>query len=193
MENLEALEITLQVAKIFDDLGVPYVVGGSMASIIHGMIRTTMDVDLVVDLGQEHVGDLLSKLNQDFYADESMIRNAIQQNSSFNLIHLNSIFKVDVFIPKNRLFDRQQLDRRIAQSFDSKGDSKLWVLTAEDIILAKLDWFRMGGEISERQWRDILGVVKTQGSNLDTQYLEESASLLGVADLLETALKEINS
>lgn len=154
----EAIRVTLLVTALLDQLGVPYVIGGSMASIIHGMLRTTMDVDIVADVRSEHVPFLVTELQDVFYLDEPMIRQAIQRRSSFNLIHLRTMFKVDIFVPKGRPFDRQQLDRRISEQMDAEGEAKLWVLSAEDVILAKLEWFRLGGEVSERQWRDILGV-----------------------------------
>lgn len=191
MADSEALQITLLVTGVLDDLGIPYVIGGSMASIIHGMLRTTMDVDIVADMQPEHVSPFVAKLQDAFYADETAIRQAIQRRSSFNLIHLTTMFKVDVFLPKERAFDQQQLKRRMAEPIGPDADAQVWVLTAEDVVLAKLDWFRLGGEISERQWRDILGVVKTQQARLDLDYLRQWAQDLGVADLLERALEEI--
>ncbi len=192
MAESEALQVTLLVTKVFDALGVPYVIGGSMASIIHGMLRTTMDVDIVADIQMEQVSSFMAGLQNAFYADESMIRQATQRHSSFNLIHLTTMFKVDIFIPKDRPFDQQQLNRRISERIADDSDEQIWVLSAEDIVLAKLDWFRLGGEVSERQWRDILGVLKTQQSNLDVGYLRQWAEILGVTDLMERALEEMH-
>jgi hypothetical protein len=189
----EALQVTLLVTNLLDELGVPYVIGGSMASIIHGMLRTTMDVDIVADLQPEQVAPFVTGLQDAFYADEQMIQQAIQQRGSFNLIHLSTMFKVDIFIPKGRPFDQQQLNRRIAEPVGPDSAEQIWVLSAEDVILAKLDWFRLGGEVSERQWRDILGVLKTQQATLDIDYLQQWAQSLGVADLMEHALEELTS
>lgn len=191
MVDSEALQVTLLVTNLFDELNIPYVIGGSMASIIHGMLRTTMDVDIVADIQPEQVAPFISGLQDAFYADEQMIQQAVQRRSSFNLIHLNTMFKVDIFIPKKRPFDQQQLDRRIAEQIGPDSDEQIWVLSAEDIILAKLDWFRLGGEVSERQWRDILGVLKTQQEVLDIEYLQQWAHSLGVADLMARALEEL--
>ena len=116
------------------------------------------------------------------------MREAIAQRHSFNLIHLDSMFKVDIFLPAGP-FGQQQLRRRTAERLDSESDSRLWVLSPEDVILAKLEWFRQGGEVSERQWRDVVGVVKAQPA-LDEAYLREWAGVLGVADLLRRALGE---
>lgn len=192
MIDSEALQVTLLVTNLLDELRIPYVIGGSMASIIHGMLRTTMDVDIVADIQPEQVSSFVSGLQGAFYADEQMIQQAIQRQSSFNLIHLSTMFKVDIFIPKRRPFDHQQLGRRVAEQIRPDSDEQIWVLSAEDIVLAKLDWFRLGGEVSERQWRDILGVLKTQQGALDIDYLKQWAQSLGVADLMERALEELN-
>ena len=191
MIESEVLQVTLLVTNLLDDLGIPYVIGGSMASIIHGMLRTTMDVDIVADIHPEKVSSFASKLQDAFYVDEQMIQQAIQRQSSFNLIHLNSMFKVDIFIPKARPFDNQQLSRRVAEKISPDSDAQIWVLSPEDIVLAKLDWFRIGGEISERQWRDILGVLKTQQNSLDIAYLKQWAQSLSVGDLMDRALDEL--
>jgi hypothetical protein len=193
MIDSQTLNVMLLVTGVLDDLAVPYVIGGSMASIIHGMIRTTMDADIVADLKSEQVDRFVASLREQFYVDETAVHQAINKQSSFNLIHLTTMFKVDIFIPKNRAFDQQQLKRRINEKVSSETDKSVWVLSAEDIILAKLDWFRLGGEVSERQWRDVLGVIKTQELSLDIPYLQEWAQQLGIADLLARALDEISS
>jgi hypothetical protein len=191
--NSEAIQGTQLVTNVLDSLGIRYVIGGSIASIVHGMLRTTMDVDIVADLPLTFVDQFLTGLQGAFYADEQMIRQAIQRRSSFNLIHLQTMFKVDIFIPKERPFDQQQLNRRISEQIGENPDERLWVLTAEDVVLAKLDWFRLGGETSERQWRDILGVMKTQQATLDMAYLEQWAKSLAVSDLLARALQELHN
>ena len=192
MVDSETLNVMLLVTDVLDELTVPYVIGGSMASIIHGMIRTTMDADIVADLKSEQVGQFVASLRERFYVDETAVHQALNQHGSFNLIHLTTMFKVDIFIPKNRAFDRQQLKRRISEKIASDSNKSVWVLSAEDIILAKLDWFRLGGEVSERQWRDVLGVIKTQESTLDIPYLQEWSQQLGIADLLVRVLDEIS-
>lgn len=193
MIDSETLNVMLLVTDVLDELTVPYVIGGSMASIIHGMIRTTMDADIVADLKTEQVGQFVASLQEQFYVDETAVHQAINQRGSFNLIHLTTMFKVDIFIPKNRAFDQQQLKRRISEKIASETEKSVWVLSAEDIILAKLDWFRLGGEVSERQWRDVLGVIKTQESALDISYLQEWSQQLDIADLLARALDELST
>lgn len=192
MADSEAIDVTLLVTDVLDELNIPYVIGGSMASIIHGMLRTTMDVDIVADMQSAHVQPFAAALQDAFYADEQMIRQAVQQRSSFNLIHLQTMFKVDVFLTKTRAFDRQQLTRRMAAPVSDDESKQIWVLSPEDVVLAKLDWFRMGGEASERQWRDILGVLKTQQGRLDIAYLRQWARALDLTELMERALHEMD-
>lgn len=189
MIDSQALKVTTRLTDILDEMGIAYVIGGSMASIIHGILRTTHDVDIVAAIGLNQVSELVERLEGAFYLDEPTIRQAIERHSSFNLIHLDSMFKVDIFIPRNHPFDRQQLERRQERQLGGDSGQGIWVSTAEDIVLAKLEWFRSGGEISERQWRDILGVLKTQGGSLDVGYLQYWAATLEVSDLLERALE----
>lgn len=193
MANTEAVRITLLVTGVLDALSIPYVIGGSMASILHGMLRTTMDVDIVADIQPSQVDPFVAAFQDAFYADDQMIRQAVQRRSSFNLIHLKTMFKVDVFLTKARAFDQQQLTRRVAVSMGDDESESAWVLSAEDIVLAKLDWFRMGGESSERQWRDILGVLKAQQKQLDIPYLWQWAEELDLMLLMERALHEMNA
>lgn len=192
MIDSEALGVTRQVTAALDALGVSYVIGGSFASMVHGMVRATMDADIVADLRPLHAAALIEALGAPFYTPgEPAVRQAIEQRGSFNLIHLATMFKIDIFVPTGRPFDRQQLDRRIGEQVGDRPDERLWILSAEDVILAKLEWFRLGGEVSERQWRDVLGVIKTQAPVLDIAYLREWAESLEVGDLLERAWGEV--
>jgi hypothetical protein len=186
----EPVEATMLVIHALDQLDVPYVIGGSLASAVHGVVRATMDTDIVADLHMEHAQPLADALSGIFYADAEMIKDAIEHHSSFNLIHLATMFKVDVFIPKGREFDQLQIRRRTSQTISTDPEETAFVATAEDTILAKLEWYRMGGEVSDRQWRDILGILKVQAENLDLAYLRTWAGNLGVSDLLERALKQ---
>jgi hypothetical protein len=184
------IEVMTAVADTFDRFEIVYVIGGSMASAYYGVGRSTLDVDFVADVRPEHILALADSLSHDFYLDEQAIQTAIERRSSFNLIHLATMFKVDVFIPGVRDFDRLQLNRRITAAIGPEGEQQVYLLTAEDVVLAKLDWYRLGGELSDRQWRDILGVLLSQKSRLDVDYLRVNADGLGVSDLLERAFRE---
>ncbi len=186
----EATRITLLVTQTLERLGVPYAVGGSFASSLHGVMRSTLDVDIVTDMRLEHIPALIAALSKEFYADDEMMRGAIEHRSSFNLIHYETAFKVDIFIRKLRAFDQMQLERSRATVIATDPEESIYVASPEDTILAKLEWYHMGGEISDRQWRDILGVLKTRAGELDLAYLKKWAIELKVTDLLERALKE---
>ncbi|MEZ4727953.1 MAG: hypothetical protein R3E79_12560 [Caldilineaceae bacterium] len=183
-----ALTVTLDVVAVLEQLQIPYLVGGSMASALHGFSRTTLDSDLVADIRPEHVPSLVQQLGDRYYISDSSIHDAIRHRSSFNLIHLATMFKVDIFLPKARQFDRDQMRQRRQYVVATNPERTAYVASPEDTILAKLEWYRLGGEVSDRQWRDILGVIQIQGDRLDLRYLRQGAAGLGVADLLQRAL-----
>jgi hypothetical protein len=186
----DSIRVTLLVTDVFEKMGVRYAVGGSLSSSLHGVMRSTLDVDIVADLRMEHIQTLVAALSPEFYADDEMMRDAIEHHSSFNLIHYETSFKVDVFIPKLRQFDQMQLQRRTTATITTDPEHSLYVTSPEDVILSKLEWYRMGGEVSDRQWRDILGVMKMKPGQLDLAYLRRWAKELKVEDLLERALTE---
>ena len=189
MQN-EPVEVTLKVTGILEKLGIPYVIGGSLASTLYGMVRTTQDSDIVTEMRAEHIQSFVAALRDEFFVDEEMIAESIQRNSSFNIIHRETMFKVDVFIPRPRPFLQSQLARAQKQTFTFETEVSAKFASPEDTILSKLEWYRMGGEVSDRQWRDILGVLKTRAGELDLEYLRKWSNELKVSDLLERTLNE---
>jgi hypothetical protein len=189
MQN-EPVEVTLRVTGVFEKLGVPYLISGSLASTLYGMVRTTQDSDIVAEMRLEHLKPFVATLQDEFYVDDEMIAESIQHNSSFNIIHRETMFKVDIFIPRPRPFLQSQLARAQKQTFTFETEVSARFASPEDTILSKLEWYRMGGEVSDRQWRDILGVLKTKSDELDIDYLKKWAGELKVSDLLERVLKE---
>jgi hypothetical protein len=187
----EPIAVTLAVTTAFDDLGLRYLVGGSLASSVHGIPRSTEDVDLLVELPGRHVDALAAALSPSFYVDADMIRDAVLRRSSFNVIHLATMFKVDVFVSDGSpLLLEEMIRAEIVQLGDPPRDVR--VCTAEDIVVQKLEWFRQGGGVSERQWRDLLGVLRVRSGRLDLEYTTRWARHLGVESLLERALAEVD-
>lgn len=189
MQN-EPLEVTLKVTGVLEKLGVPYLISGSLASTLYGMIRTTQDADIVAEMRLEHLAPFVAALQDEFYLDEEMIVAAIRRHASFNIIHRETMFKVDIFIPRSRPYLRAQLARAQRETFVFESEVSAQFASPEDTILSKLEWYRMGGEVSERQWRDVLGVLKIRAGSLDLDYLRKWAAELQIGDLLECALKE---
>ncbi len=188
----EPLDVTLRVTQVLGDLDIPYFITGSLASALYGVARTTQDADIVADLKEEHVERLVAALQDEFYIDEEAVRKAVRERRSFNLIHLATMFKVDIFVCRAEGFDRSRLSRRVALVVgpDPKAKAKTYFATPEDAVLAKLDGNEKGGRISDRQWQDVLGMLKVSGQRLDVEYMRVWADRLGVADLLERALAD---
>jgi hypothetical protein len=175
------------------ELGVRHYVGGSIASSAHGVARASIDADVVAELRPEHAERLCSALLGAYYVPEARVRDGIARRASFNVIHLETMLKVDVFVSKDRPFDRRAMDRARPSSPQTADEHALPLASAEDTVLAKLEWFRRGGETSERQWSDVLGVLRAGGPSLDRRYLEDGARELAVSDLLVRALTEEGS
>ena len=175
-----------RVAEVLEALDVQWAVGGSFASSVHGEPRSTNDIDVIAALRLPHVPALASGLGDGFYLDTASIERAIADRGSFNVIDQSSIVKVDVFVPPPGALGEGQLLRRRRQELPGGGST--FVLSAEDIVLQKLRWYELGGRVSERQWRDLVAVLRSGG--LDSEYLSRSAASAGLGDLLSEALRE---
>lgn len=186
------LSVLSEVVRILEGQAVDYVLVGSMASSLHGMYRATADIDFLADIKPNQVLPLLNALQDHFYVDEQAVRQAVAQHRSFNAIHFGSVFKVDIFIPKTDEFSRKQLERRELRKIAPDLDQEVYVATAEDTILAKLRWYRAGGEVSTNQWNDVLGVLGASEKDLDKEYLQEWADKLKVHDLLDRAFTDVS-
>lgn len=183
------LALVEQLAAIFDALDLPYALGGSMASSLLGEPRTTVDVDLAVQLDEALGEALIERVTADFYVPVEAARNAIRAHSSFNLIDTASALKVDLFVLGDGLLDRMQIERRVQVQLTS-GSGGIWVTSGEDQVLRKLDWFRQGAAASDRQWRDVVGILRVSGPAMDVAYLRATAAMVGLTSNLDAALEE---
>jgi hypothetical protein len=188
-----SLAVVLHVVDILEELGVRYHLGGSFASAIHGVPRQTMDADLIVDLDGGTVVRLVERLRDRFYVDLDTAQEAVANRGSFNSIHLTSGFKVDFFVKGTGEFDDVELARGEITQISSDPPRSAYVKSAEDTVLRKLQWYRSGGEVSDRQWRDVLGVLMAAGGELDWPYIRDWALRLGVADLLDRAKSQVEN
>ncbi len=184
----DPIEVAVAFTRVLDELGVAYVIGGSMASSVHGEPRTTNDVDLVADLRSEHVNRLATALGRDYYMSTDAARAAVRARGSFNVIHVKKAVKVDIFIAGNDPLNLARL--RDKTRVQVSADAHLWIDTPEHSVLRKLEWFRRGGEVSERQWRDVVAMLRVQGERLDRTRLRDWSARLRVGDLLERAFAE---
>ena len=189
-ESDDLIDALAPVVDALRKLQVRHYVGGSLASSFHGAPRSTMDVDLVAELGEQKISDFVKCFGDEFYLSEAAIRDAVKCRTCFNLIHLPSSFKVDIFVSRERPFD---LDSMHCAEPARLGDSKsveVPIATAEDTIISKLEWFRLTNETSERQWDDVSRLLKLLGETADAAYLQRAAAAVGVEDLLKRLMRQ---
>jgi hypothetical protein len=188
--NEEAIGVVHHVVSALERLGIVYALAGSWASSFHGKMRTTHDADVCVEPFPGKEEAFCSALGDDYYVSIDAVRQAIRKHHTFNVIYTLTGFKVDLFIAKPRLYDQALLARRQPGLLPASSGPPVQIVSAEDVILLKLEWYRIGGESSETQWNDILGVLDRQTSTLDQAYLVRWADALGVTDLLDRARQE---
>ena len=182
---------TLQeLAATLDRLRIPYAVTGSLAGDLHGRIRFTRDVDIIVDLPPARAEELFGALEGAYYVPRDFARQAIAAGSGFNVLHLATGLKFDLFPVGPRAIDREQLARRVVARHPAAPEVPLSFVSAEVLILRKLAWYQLGGRVSDQQWKDVQGVLEANSGRLDLDYLRRTGPELGVAELLELALQE---
>jgi hypothetical protein len=182
--------VALRIADALDAVGVGYFVGGSVASSIYGEPRTTNDVDFVIDMPLGKVDEFVQLLGSDFEVDVAMLRDAVLHGRSANAFYLPTVLKIDFFGHPHGPYDEIEFSRRSPVAV--RDGRTLVVKAPEDTILRKLLWYREGGEVSDRQWRDILGVLRAQRDSLNTEYLRTWAQRLKVTDLLNRGRVEVD-
>jgi hypothetical protein len=189
----DPIEIAVEFAELLERLGIRYLVGGSLASSVHGEPRSTNDVDVVADFSQADVAPFLKALGPGYYVDETAVRGAMRSGGSFNVIHMDTAVKVDVFVAGADPFNQERL--RLAERVEvwREPAASMFIDTAEHSVLRKLEWYRRAGEVSERQWRDVVAILRVQGATLDDARLDEWAARLQVTDLLKRARAEVSA
>lgn len=185
---MDVIDITLRVTDALERLGIGYFLGGSLASSFQGEPRSTNDVDLVVDLREERVEALASALGPEFDVDRIALARAARERTSWNILYLPTATKFDLFLLRDAAFDRSEFERR--RPVEIRAGRRLQVKSPEDSVLRKLLWFRAGGGVSDRQWRDVVQVLRHSGRDMDPAYLDRWASDLGVTELLGRARSE---
>ena len=189
MEIAQPLQVTQRIASVFEKLNIRYLIGGSIASSLYGVPRATQDVDIVADIDLKVIPSLIDALQDEFYIDSNMIKRAINFQSSFNIIYLATMFKADIFILKKDEYSQEEMINRTTYSILDNTDETIFLARAEDIIVHKLFWYKLGGNVSERQILDVQGIIKIQGNKIDKVYLKKRAKQKAVNDLLEQILE----
>jgi hypothetical protein len=191
----DPIELARKIADILLPLNIPYVVGGSVASSLLGENRSTQDLDLVIDLESRTAQTLIDAMSGEFYISESAVTEAIANSrtapreSSFNVIYLPSMEKADIFVmSSDDPFSASVMSRRQLYPVSGLTEEGIYIYSPEDIVLQKLSWYKLIPGGSQKQWRDVLGVLKVQGERLDRAYLNHWALTLQLTDLLDEAL-----
>lgn len=188
----DATQVAQSLAQSLEKLCIVYWIGGSLASSIYGLPRSTQDIDLVAELKEEHVNDLVAALENDYYIDSQAVRRAVRSHRSFNVIHLDTMYKADIFVLGTDAYSQVEKQRRKLELLGKGPEAPaVYFCSAEDIVLQKLRWFRKGGGTSERQLEDVQNVLKVQANTLDYRYLRHWATELGVTELLNRVLADV--
>jgi len=179
------LDVAFAVAAAFERCRIDYFLGGSLASSFQGEPRATNDIDFVVSLSESKVADLADALGANFYIDTTALRDAVRERRSWNIIHLPTVIKVDLLMRGTSDYDQVEFSRRRQE--EVRPGELLFIKSAEDTVLRKLLWYQAGGGISDRQWRDLVGVLRHSGDSMDSEYLERWAKSLTLSELLRRA------
>ncbi|PIU03431.1 hypothetical protein COT44_03235 [Candidatus Shapirobacteria bacterium CG08_land_8_20_14_0_20_39_18] len=180
-------ELFIEITSFFNKAKIPYMITGAWSAIFYGRPRASHDIDFVVELYNQdtwRVLEALKELPEDFSVQEEDIREAIKIKSVFNIIHLPTLLKIDIWLLKDEEFDRSRFKRR--KQVKILGQL-MWMVSAEDTILQKLRWYQMGK--IEKHLVDAAFVYQIQQKNLDKKYLVSWAEKLKVLDLLKEIKK----
>ena len=181
------LDLIARIAQLLDELEIPYAIGGSVAASFFGEPRATADIDVAILVSIPAGEELLRRVAAEFYVPTDAARRAIRAHDSFNLVANDGGLKIDLVVLGPGLLDRRQIERRIPVRVTGDG-TEIWITSPEDQVLRKLSWYRATGSTSERQWRDVIGLLRVSGDQLDREYLRLTAAEVGIDDLLADAV-----
>jgi hypothetical protein len=184
----DATEVAVVVARALEQAGIEYAVGGSLASSAFGEPRATRDIDVAIRLAPEHVAAMIAAFGPDFSIDADALHEAVRTGGILNIFYLPELTKVDLFVRGDDDYDREEFSRRV--EIEPVPGESILASSPEDNLLWKLRWYRKGGEVSEQQWRDVLGLLRISGDAMELSYLHRWASFHGIADLLRRALAQ---
>ena len=191
MRSPDILVAVQPIVQAFENLSIDYYIGGSIASSLYGTPRATIDVDMVADIKNSQILPLKVLLQKNYYIDEQMIADAVRRKSSFNLIHLETMIKIDIFIYSDDPYQKSAISRRVKDTLEESDQTvEFYFSSPEDVIINKLQWYEMGERVSERQWLDVVGIIKVQGNSLDKKYLLNWSKRLNLMELLDKAFNE---
>lgn len=186
MTVADPVAVAVHIAAILEGLSVRYVLGGSLASTAFGEPRATLDVDLAADLDEGRVDAFVRMVEQGFFVDATWVRQEVRRRGSFRLVHRASMIRVDVFVPEWIGLHLWKWERRRRVDLGAR-EGAVDVSSPEAIVIQKLVRYRDGGAVSDRQWRDVIGVLRTQRGHLDVAGMRAQARSSGVDDLLDRA------
>lgn len=185
MTTGDILDVAITIGRAFEACGIQYFLGGSLASSFQGEPRATNDIDFLVDLQEDDIDPLTAALGSDYEIDPEALRAAVRERRSWNIIYLPSVTKIELFIKGSSPFDNIEFERR--RPIEIRDGSTIFIKSPEDTVLRKLIWYREGGGLSDRQWRDITSVLRSSHAHLDQSYLDSWAQQLGLGELLAHA------
>ncbi|UCD52459.1 MAG: nucleotidyltransferase [Phycisphaerales bacterium] len=190
MSEMREIQVLKRLAEVLDALGIPYAIGGSIASSMYGTVRFTRDADIGIYPFPSVANKFYEMLKDEFYVNEQAMQEALSCCGSFNIVHFETAFKIDLFLLGPSDFEQQLVVRSKVVRLGESPESDLCFVSPEDVILLKLRRLNESDGFSENQWDDILGVLAVQGRALKFEYLNDYARVLGVEQLLERAIAE---
>ncbi|MCH8217202.1 MAG: hypothetical protein IH892_10555 [Planctomycetes bacterium] len=186
----EEIVVIGELVNLLDQLHIVYAIGGSLASSAYGAVRFTQDADIAIEPFSDKAEAFFSAVKDAFYISKEAMLEAIRLRQRFNIIHFETAFKIDLFVCRDTSYDKQVLVRRAPLELTHTQGTRFFFVSPEDIILLKLQWYKAGGETSQRQWADVLSVINVQADVLDKVYLEHEAGKLNLSNLLKKASTE---